>query len=311
MSPKQRRALLIQKVPKRIYPIAIEHSYAVSIQNDMKAITVKILSRIEGRLPTWIRLSDSIAVLHDGARRFDALDDELEQLLVEIEKEIALLFAVGYDIGLVIDYVASVAERVFAFEKGMWGKQVSVVLGTPLGTANSWWPAAKRLWVNENHRLIKSLAQEYVTKLNTTLLTGFQSGWTFEEMVDGIQKLSDSITGYRARLIARDQVGKLQYAITRSQFEEIGVDGYLWTSARDERVRGNPRGIYRRAVPSHWEIDGKLCKLSDPTVYSEDGGRTWVPRTRLMPEVHPGQAILCRCVCTPYWLPLIQNEAIL
>jgi uncharacterized protein with gpF-like domain len=107
-------------------------------------------------------------------------------------------------------------------------------------------------------------------------------------------------------LIARDQVGKLQYAITRKQFESIGMDGYYWVTARDERVRGNPMGRFPKAVPSHWIMEGTVCKFSDPTVYS-DLGREWLKRTALMPMVHPGQAILCRCTATPYWLPLIQE----
>jgi uncharacterized protein with gpF-like domain len=172
--------------------------------------------------------------------------------------------------------------------------------------SSSWWPEAKKLWENENRRLIKSLSQEYIAKLNTLLTTGFQSGWSFNEMVDAIKGLSDKITGYRARLLARDQVGKLQYAITRKQFEAIGMDSYYWITARDERVRGRPGGKYPRAIPSHWLMEGKVGLYSNPNVYL-DLDKGWVPRTERMPGVHPGQAILCRCTATPYWAPLMKE----
>lgn len=299
---KRQQIALKRKRPQRwLYPVAIEHSYATDISAEMKKIVVSTLSRLEKRLPTWMRLNDS-------AVHVDSPDAELEALLKEVEAEINKMFEAGLGLSAAMDYVASVAERVFGFEEMQWQRQTSVVLGTPLSMDAPWWPEAKKLWVNENHRLIKSLSQEYITKLNTILTTGFQSGWTFEEMVDAIQKLSDKMVGYRARLIARDQVGKLQYAVTRRQFESIGMDGYLWTTARDERVRGNPTGKYPKAIPSHWEMDSLVCKFDDPTVFSETG-RIWLKRYSYMPMVHPGQAILCRCTCTPYWLPLI-NEAL-
>ena len=297
---KRQQTALLKKKPKRwYYPIAIEHTYAENISNSMKTIVTSVLSRLEGRLATWMRMND-----HNI--RMDSPDEELEAILKEVEEEIAVMFTTGASLGAVFDYVESVANRIFGFEEIQWQSQIEVVLGVPLKTGAPWWPEARRLWVNENHRLIKSLSQEYITKLNTLLTTGFQSGWSYEEMVSAIQKLSSKITGYRARLIARDQVGKLQYAITRSQFESIGMDGYIWLTARDERVRGNPNGRYPKAVPSHWIMDDKVCKFSDPNVFSETGDE-WLPRYATMPNVHPGQAILCRCTSTPYWLPVLRE----
>ena len=300
LAPKQRKALATKRPPRWLYPVAIEHSYARDIETTMRSLVVKALERIEGRLVSWIRLS-SVVVQRDGT------DEELQQLLEEMDKEIAELFAVGAGTGAVLDYVESVANRLFAFEKMQMETQTKLIIGTPLSTTSEWWPEAKKLWVSENHRLIKSLGQEYIAKLNTILQTGFQSGWTFNETVDEIKKLSDKMTGYRARLIARDQVGKLQYAITRNQFESIGMDGYIWTTARDELVRGNPMGRYAKAVPSHWIMDGMVCKFSDPTVFMDKEADGWQKRYALMPTVHPGQAILCRCTCTPYWLPIVSE----
>jgi len=301
LNKRQRTALLHKKPARWRYPVAIEHTYATDISEQLKKLVVSVFSKLEKRLPTWVRLNNQDA-------RMDSPEAELESLLEEVETEIIQIFAAGYGLGGALDYIASVANRIYAFEQTQMESQIFAVLGAPLKTSNTWWPEARALWENENRRLIKSLSQEYITKLNTTLMTGFQSGWSFEEMVESIKKLSDKMVGYRARLLARDQVGKLQYAITRKQFESIGMDGYYWITSRDERVRGNPMGKYPKAIPSHWVMEGKVCKFSDPNVYLEDHAK-WVPRTARMPGVHPGQAILCRCTATPYWIPLI-NEAI-
>lgn len=299
MTPRERAALKRQKAMIRAYPIAIEHRYARDISETLKTLVgfsierlTPILMNYPARLDSW---------------NLDSPADDLVTYLRDLDEEIENLLAAGLTAGQVLSYVGYTAARIMQYNTDVWKSQIMAVLGSPLDTDVSWWPDTRRLWEQENQRLIKSLSQEYVKKLNSLLVEAFQSGTPFTEVVDQIRKLADGMTGYRARLIARDQVGKLQYAITRNQFESIGMDGYIWTSARDERVRGNPLGRYPKAIPSHWEIDGKICKFSDPTVYSEDTGITWLKRYASMPLVHPGQAIMCRCIATPYWLPLIRE----
>jgi len=299
MTKRQRAAFKKVKPLRQLYPVALERTYAKEVSQTLKNVVVMALAKLERRLPTWIKSSEN-------AFRNDATDTELEAYLKELEEGITAVFAAGGGIAGAVAYVEQLASRVFQFQQVMFQSQTKVVTGIPLDVDYNWWPEARKLWANENHRLIKSLSQEYITKLNTILSTSFQSGWSYAETVEQIMKLSDTMTGYRARLIARDQVGKLQYAITRHQFESMGMDGYLWVTARDERVRGNPFGKYPKAIPSHWEIDDKICKWADPTIYSEDG-RQWLKRTPLMPSVHPGQAIMCRCVASPYWLPIIEE----
>lgn len=299
MTPRERARSKKKKASHAVYPIAIEHSYAEEISGTMKHVISFILTRLEKRLSTWI-------AIHDSTVRVDSPDQELEQILKEAEEEITRIFATGAGVSTVAHYVESVAQRLFGFADTRWRAQLEAVLGIPFNTGFTWWADVENLWFNENMRLIKSLSQEYITKLNTLLRTGFQSGWSFQEMVEAIQTLSDKMSGFRARLIARDQVGKLNYAITRTQFESIGMDGYLWITARDERVRGNPTGRYPKAIPSHWIMDSMVGKWADPTIYSVDGVK-WLKRHNMMPFAHPGQEIACRCMATPFWIPLMEE----
>jgi hypothetical protein len=41
-------------------------------------------------------------------------------------------------------------------------------------------------------------------------------------------------------------------------------------------------------------MEGKHCKWSDASVYSDDG-KTWKKRTAAMPKGHVGTEVLCRC----------------
>lgn len=90
-------------------------------------------------------------------------------------------------------------------------------------------------------------------------------------------------TRTRSRIIARDQVGKLNGKISQSRMQAGGISKYKWRTALDERVRGNISGTYPKAKPSHAAREGKIYAFNKPP----EGG-------------HPGHAILCRCWAEPY-----------
>jgi uncharacterized protein with gpF-like domain len=124
-------------------------------------------------------------------------------------------------------------------------------------------------------------------------------------MVDQIKLLSEKISISRAKLLARDQVGKLNGMIAKAQSLDIGQDLYLWFTARDEKVRGNPGGKYPKAIPSHWIMDSLLFSWIDYGVYSADGGTIWKARTAKMETSSPGIPLLCRCTAGAYWGAMI------
>lgn len=93
----------------------------------------------------------------------------------------------------------------------------------------------------------------------------------------------------RARLIARDQTGKLNAALTEARQKRIGVEEYIWQSVEDERVREN-----------HRVLDGKICRWDDPTVYRNPGETEWRSRSSIGAFVgHPGEDYQCRCFAEP------------
>lgn len=90
----------------------------------------------------------------------------------------------------------------------------------------------------------------------------------------------------RARLVARDQTGKLYGQINATRQKSIGVKRFIWRTVSDRRVRGTPGGAFPNATPSHYARDGEVFAYSDPRFKSSGDGI-------------PGVPIQCRCYAEP------------
>ncbi len=91
----------------------------------------------------------------------------------------------------------------------------------------------------------------------------------------------------RAELIAVDQVGKLYGQVNAKRQQDLGVTEFIWRTVGDERVRGNPGGLYPKATPSHWDRDSKTYRYDDP------------PKGKSGEKELPGVPIRCRCSAEP------------
>ena len=120
-------------------------------------------------------------------------------------------------------------------------------------------------------------------------------------LMDRIQQI-EKMPKQRAKLIARDQTSKMTAKLNQIRQQSIGVEIYVWKNVRDNRVVGNPSGLYpigNDKHGNHWIMEGLYCRWDDPTVYSTDKGKTWKKRIPEMPKNHPGEDIQCRCYTQP------------
>jgi SPP1 gp7 family putative phage head morphogenesis protein len=120
------------------------------------------------------------------------------------------------------------------------------------------------------------------------------SGWSVSSLAQEILAMDSKISQGRANFIARDQIGKLNGHISQRRMESAGLSMYEWMTSGDERVR-----------ESHWIMDGLLCRWDDPTVYSDDGGKTWKDRPSGAVLLHPGDDFQCRCTSLAYWQEIV------
>lgn len=138
-----------------------------------------------------------------------------------------------------------------------------------------------------NLDLIVRIPQEWLVGTERWMSSSIRAGARYTAIQDElISRLG--ISDRHARLIARDQVGKLNGQITETTQQLAGVDSYTWITVGDERVRGNPGGLYPRAHPSHFALNGKVFKWSDPPISGPGTQRR-----------HPGGPVQCRCFGQP------------
>lgn len=301
LTPKERAKTRFISPPRSLYPIAIEEIYAQRITDIQKELVNFVESKISALVPKLVERVDD---LHTD----DILDQEYEQIQQEIQNRLVAIYGTSIMANKTIQAIlASVAEKTRAFRETGFSKQILAIAGIPFVPQSPNWRNIKAAWELTNYTLIKNLSTEYIQKINTVVLTGIQAGWTTEEIAKELTMLGDKISGYRARLIARDQMGKLNNKITRDLYLNVGIRCYMWNTARDERVRGNPHGKYPKAIPSHWLMDSKICRFDDSTVYTPDAGKTWIPRTADMSFTEPGLEILCRCVTSPIAFEIIDE----
>lgn len=138
----------------------------------------------------------------------------------------------------------------------------------------------------QNVGLIKTIPQKFWSDV----VQAVTANYTGEPQVGGVslmQRLTDigGVSDSRAKFIARDQTAKLNADLTKLRHQDIGVIKYLWRNAQDERVVGNPAGLYpkgTRGHGNHWEREGKTYYYDRPP---GDG--------------NPGRAYNCRCYAEP------------
>lgn len=142
--------------------------------------------------------------------------------------------------------------------------------------------------VRDNVDLITSIHTDFIHDIGAAVFDNMKDGGRHENLTD-IIKERGNVTRNRARLIARDQTSKLNADLTEARNVALGLDLYEWGGTGDERERD-----------SHFVLNRMLCKYSDPTVYSDDDGKTWKKRSTIGAFIgKPGEDYQCRCLALP------------
>jgi uncharacterized protein with gpF-like domain len=255
----------------------------------------QIMRKLEASLDKWI-------IQNRKNFRSDAWGHDYRVFIEGLEKLVPLYFGdkLSFDTEL-RKLLSETVDTVLAQSMRQWAKQTGAVLGEPYVEFPPDWAEIRRLWVEENYDAVLNYAKEYNKKLSVVIVTGLSADWLYRAFAEQVQELNDKMVRSRVSLIARGQVGNLVSYIAKDFAAGIRNDEYTWHTSLDERVRGNPTGKYPKAIPSHWVMEGLVCKWSDSTVCSYDGGKTWKKRTAIMPFVPVGVEYGCRCTPSVYW----------
>lgn len=136
--------------------------------------------------------------------------------------------------------------------------------------------------IAENANYIKSvplIVGEDLTKhIQTKAFQGSRTAYNSEEF----KALVGDMSKNHARLISRTETAKAQAALVQAQAEDVGIDWYIWHTSKDQRVR-----------ESHKNMDGVLCRFSDPPAPEELVGE------KSAGNYGPGNIYNCRCYAAP------------
>lgn len=260
------------------HPRAIERKYRQELQRRMR-LTARVTE--EGIDEILRAYGDEIDALARG-------DSEAGIVRAITREIIGIRLAVQ---GLwtdreITDFATEIAGQVDMFETRQTARQWSSVMGVDPLFGDRLTQSLIREFSMQNLRLIKDIPDQFLSQVQDGLVDAVRRGQRAETFQGVIQERL-GVAESRAKLIARDQIGSIASGITETRQRELGVTRYRWSTSQDERVVGNPSGLYPEATNpemhgNHWEREGQIFEWSDPP---EDG--------------HPGRAIQCRCTADP------------
>ena len=250
------------------YPLSLERQYAAAINRFMSK-----------RWKEYAKIAVPMMV-----PRVDALED---------------LEPVPGTNGPALGAIVSVSKSLSEFNRRELNAFKKIAIGEAFAEDEPWLKNVLETWSREQVTLITKATQDMLDTVARRIRDGVKVGKSAKEVTALINADLPGISYRRARIIARDQTAKLNSSLTQGRMTDAGLETYVWDTAQDERVRGDPSGLYPKALPSHFVMQGKICRWDDPTVWLENG--EWVKRAGDAPYFHPGMAIMCRCVAVPNW----------
>ncbi len=140
----------------------------------------------------------------------------------------------------------------------------------------------RETFIRKNVALIKGMGDDHLSQVADIVRPAAAAGQRWEEIAPQIQERL-GVAESRARLIARDQVGKLTAQLHQEHQQAAGIQEYEWSTSQDEAVRGPPK-----SVENHRILNGTRQRWDRPPL---------IPGTT--EHAHPGERIQCRCVPKP------------
>ena len=227
--------------PKKIkigqtYPHSVSRQYTSDLRKIVKAMTQEINRDL---MPIIKRDIQS----KNGNKRQDSLSEVMAKIRQMLDRLIpGALLAERY-----------ATETYQANERNISNsikRSLGIEINLPVGELDM-----MEDWVSTNVMYIQDLQEEYLKRIQKSVVNGYTKNKKYSEIAEEIQKAT-GITWRRASTIAQDQIGTLNGLITKERNKELGIEKARWRTLSDERVRGDPSGFYPNARPSHYAREG-------------------------------------------------------
>lgn len=168
------------------------------------------------------------------------------------------------------------AKGVSDFGRAQIARQSKAALGVDISPliADPTLRARVEGFVHENAALVTALEGKTVDELEKLIVGAFIKGQRAEDLAGQIAERF-AIAERHARIIARDQIGKLHSGLTKERHVELGIVQFRWLTMRDSRVR-----------PRHRDREGRVFR------YDNAG-------------IMPGEEVCCRCQQEPLFADIL------
>lgn len=269
------------KIPRRkpVYPISAERELArdfLSVAKLIKTISKPFIQRLMAVYEVWANEN-----VHTDARMTSQ-----EAIGIIIDE-----YGGAIDEGLDVDYLREKVSSTAKYARGIsirdWQALVNDAMGYDIDEP-FYMETMEDLvnkWSYESTQKITSYPKEYLNQVQEVINWGFRTGQPLINVYRRLEKVTGDSRSH-VRMIARDQMGTLNYELTRYEHETMGVTQYKWVTKHDSRVRD-----------CHRELDGHIFDWNNPPAdwyMTVSRGIVYTGN-----YYHPGQAIGCRCRAAP------------
>lgn len=250
-----------RRVPRQQPPDAIRLEY----YNALRAALAPMREAVEREL-----IPELPALLSEVERGDSVRADAPSRRITDLIRKVAKAAAGSIGNGELDRLATKFGERTSEFQKEQLNRQVKAALGIDIYKVSPSMKGKIAEFARENVKLIRSVQSDYFAKVEKVTINAARTGIRHEELAKQIEERF-SVSESRAKLIARDQIGKLYGQINEERQRALGIDGYTWRTSGDLRVRDE-----------HAEREGETFKWGE-----------------LPPDEEPGQPINCRCYAEP------------
>lgn len=264
MARRRRTGRPLRRPPPQLQPDAIRRAYLGALLAVLGRARDLVRQRLVPELPHLVAQADAERM--DSRARLDESTNDVNRIVDEISDD--------WFREMTNERLAALARsfghRVSDFQRRQLAKQFKALLGIDVLQLEPWLGPKVEAFAGESVALIKSVAQRHFADLETKVVAGLRTGQRWEDLADLIEERY-GVAESSAKLVARDQVGKLFGDLNRVRQQSLGVTSFVWRTMNDNRVRDE-----------HELLDGKTFSWDD-----------------LPAEGQPGEAINCRCFADP------------
>lgn len=270
--PKFRGHEVLKAKAPLLYPDSMVREYQ-RVANAYMVLLNKIVAKHMPKIKEAAKLEKQKAARTDDIQDLGlVIRKAFEDMNIELEQQ-----ASSFGLERKLANLANLTRKLTIKE---WKKVVKATLGIDILDdyyLGEFYREQLKKWTEENVGLIKTIPKDTLSQMENIVQEGFKTGKTTTSIVKEIQR-TYGVEKRHARLIARDQMAKLNADLAKTQQQDAGVEEYIWSTSGDGRVRDR-----------HRSLNKKTFRWDDPPVVDTKTGR----------RCHPGEDYQCRCVALP------------